>query len=95
MDKAKTQDMRVERATPEKLKTLNIETWSPWQCGCETFDWQYDEDERAYVKEGRVTVRAESGQEIAFGSGDLVFFPAGLKCTWTISEPIRKVYRLG
>ncbi len=84
--------IKVQKATPEKLRQLEVESWSPWECGPETFDWEYSSDETAYVKEGRVKVRTEHGQEVEFGAGDLVFFPRGLKCTWTVIETIRKVY---
>ena len=84
--------IRVERATPEKLRRLAVESWSPWECAPETFDWEYSSDETAYVKEGRVKVRTEHGQEVELRAGDLVFFPRGLKCTWTVLETIRKVY---
>lgn len=84
--------IKVQKATPEKLAELGVESWSPWECGPETFDWEYSSDETAYVKEGRVRVRTESGEEVELGAGDLVFFPRGLKCTWTVLQTIRKVY---
>ena len=87
--------IKVEKATPRRLDALGVESWSPWECGPETFDWEYAEDETAYVKEGRVQVRTEDGEEVEFGAGDIVFFPQGLKCTWTVLEPIRKVFKFG
>ncbi len=87
--------IKVEKATPARLRELKIDSWSPWECGRETFDWEYASDETAYVKAGRVKVLTEEGQEVEFGEGDIVFFPRGLKCTWTVIEPIRKVYTFG
>ena len=87
--------IRVERPTAERLKALGVDRWSPWQCGVETFDWEYASDETAYVQEGRVRVKTEHGQEVELGGGDLVYFPKGLKCTWSVLEPIRKVYTFG
>lgn len=84
--------IKVEKATPERLRELNVDSWSPWECGVETFDWEYASNETAYVKAGRVHVLTEHGQEVEFGQGDLVIFPKGLKCTWTVLEPIRKVF---
>jgi uncharacterized cupin superfamily protein len=84
--------IKVEKATPERLQALNVDSWSPWECGVETFDWEYTSNETAYVKAGRVRVLTEHGQEVEFGQGDLVIFPKGLKCTWTVLEPIRKVF---
>jgi uncharacterized cupin superfamily protein len=87
--------IKVEKATPERLKELNVESWSPWECGVETFDWEYSDVETAYVKEGHVKVRTEEGEEVEINAGDLVTFPKGLKCTWTVVKPIRKVYTFG
>ncbi len=84
--------IKVERATAERLAELGVEGWSPWECGAETFDWQYSADETAYVQEGKVRVVTEHGQDVSFGAGDIVFFPRGLRCTWTVIEPIRKVF---
>jgi uncharacterized cupin superfamily protein len=87
--------IKVEKATPERLAELGVDGWSPWECGVETFDWQYSSNETAYVQAGRVKVVTEHGQEVEFGAGDIVFFPSGLKCTWTVKEPIRKVFTFG
>ncbi|MFC1835006.1 cupin domain-containing protein [Thermodesulfobacteriota bacterium] len=51
--------------------------------------------ETAYVFEGRVTVETEEGDQVEIGPGDLVTFPDGMKCTWTVHEKIRKVYKFG
>ncbi len=58
----------------------------------ESFPWEYSDDETAYVQEGQVTVTTEV---VEFGAGDIVHFPKGLKCTWAVSRPIRKVYTFG
>ncbi len=87
--------IKVEKPTPARLKELGTESWSSWECGVETFDWQYSDDETAYVHQGRVQVTSEDGQQVEFGAGDLVFFPKGLKCTWRVIEPIRKVFTFG
>jgi len=84
--------IETEKATPERLKELGVERWSPWSCEPETFDWEYDADERAYVKEGRVTIKT-ADRTVEIGGGDIVLFPKGTKCTWTVHETIRKVYR--
>ena len=84
--------IKVEKATPERLKELGVDSWSPWECAPETFEWEYSSNETAYVKEGRVRVRTEDGQEVEFGKGDIVHFPKGVRCTWIVIEHIRKVY---
>lgn len=88
-------EITVQKATPERLEELGTEQWSPWACGVETFDWQYSERETAHVLEGKVKVVTEHGQEVTFGAGDIVVFPEGLRCTWTVIEPIRKVFTFG
>lgn len=87
--------IKVEQPTPARLSELGVDSWSAWECGVETFDWQYSDDETAYVQQGRVLVTTEEGQQVEFGAGDLVFFPKGLKCTWKVMEPIRKVFTFG
>ncbi len=82
-----------EKPTPEKLKTLKVDTWSPWECEPSTFDWSYDSNETAYILEGQVTVTCTDGQKVDIGPGDLVRFPQGLSCTWEVKQKIRKVYR--
>lgn len=85
----------VEKPLESKLKDLKVETWGTWECEPSTFPWQYDDRETCYVYEGRVTVNTEDGDIIEIEPGDLVVFPRGLKCTWTVHEKIRKVYRFG
>jgi uncharacterized protein len=86
--------IEVERATPQRLEELNVDGWSPWECAPETFDWEYSSDETAYIQEGLVRVRTEEGQEVELRAGDLVRFPKGMRCTWTVIQHIRKVYLL-
>ena len=82
----------VEKPSPEKLKSLGVESWSSWECEPSTFDWSYDTDETAYVLEGQVTVRCPDGEKVEIQAGDLVSFPQGLSCTWEVKQKIRKVY---
>ncbi len=83
--------IKIKRPTEEELKSLNIDSWSPWECEPGTFDWEYDSEETAYVFEGRVKVKTPEG-ETDINKGDLVTFPKGLKCTWNVIEKIKKVY---
>lgn len=82
-----------EKASPEKLQSLQVNTWSPWECEPSTFPWTYDANETAYVLEGEVTVTCPDGERVDIGPGDLVRFPQGLSCTWEVKKKIRKVYR--
>ena len=81
-----------EKAADEKLKELNVDSWSSWGCEKSTFDWEYANTEQAYIQEGKVIVKTDSG-DVEVKKGDLVTFPKGMKCTWDVLEPIQKVYR--
>lgn len=83
--------IKIEKPSKEKLDSLGIDKWSPWECEPSTFDWEYDSDETAYVFEGKVKVKTPE-EEVEINAGDLVTFPEGLKCTWNVIEKIRKVY---
>ena len=87
-------EIKIEKATPEKLRDLGVDGWSAWECEPSTFDWHYDDRETFYVKEGNVSVR-HGGGEVRFGAGDIVVFPKGMDCTWTVHQTIRKVYKMG
>lgn len=89
-------EIRVEtRPTPERLDTLGVGAWPIWTHEEATFPWSYDEPETCYFLEGLVEVTPESGAPVTVGQGDLVTFPAGLRCTWTIRKAVRKHYRFG
>lgn len=85
--------IEVKKATEDELKKLKVESWSPWSCGISEFDWEYDEDERCYIKKGRVIVTSAQGERAEIKQGDIVLFPKGLKCHWSVLDPIEKVYR--
>ncbi|RKD31951.1 cupin domain-containing protein [Thermohalobacter berrensis] len=86
MDKIKTRKLSLEEA-----KKLGIDSWDTWECEPDTFDWEYAEQETAYVFEGDVIVKTGE-QTVHITGGMLVSFPKGLKCTWEVREKIRKVY---
>jgi len=87
--------IKIEKATTRRLKELKVETWSPWECDPSEFDWQYPDEEIAYVKKGKVLVTTEDGEEVEVKAGDIVTFPKGLKCRWKVIERIEKVYTGG
>lgn len=86
--------MEVKKATPEEIRKRNATSWPIWECGVSTFPWHYDDCETCYILEGQVTVKA-ADHSISFGPGDLVTFPKGLDCTWTVTQPVRKHYKFG
>ncbi|MDP8216851.1 MAG: cupin domain-containing protein [Candidatus Kaelpia imicola] len=85
--------IEVKKVAGEELKNLGVDSWGSWSCDISEFDWKYDSDERCYIQEGRVIVTTEEGEKVEINKGDLVLFPKGLKCSWNILEPIKKVYR--
>lgn len=83
--------IRIEKPEQEKLDSLGVNKWSPWESDVCTFDWEYDTDEVCYILEGKVKVKTPE-EELEINKGDLVTFPKGLKCTWNVLQKIRKVY---
>ena len=85
-------EIKIKKPNQDELKKLGIENWSPWSCNPSEFDWEYDSDETAYVKKGKVVVTPLNGQPVEINAGDLVTFPKGMKCKWKVIERIEKVY---
>jgi len=87
-------EIQVSRPTEQELQALSVSDWPIWTCEPSTFDWEYDEPETCYLLAGKVKVTSSGGQ-VEFGAGDLVTFPSGLKCTWHVSDAVRKHYKFG
>jgi len=49
-------------------------------------------DETFVVLSGRARIDVEGGESVEVGTGDVVRLDAGARTTWTVSEPLRKVY---
>lgn len=66
--------------------------WGTWGCGVSKFPWTYDQNESCYLLAGKVTVTPDdkSLKPATFGKGDFVTFPAGMSCTWDVSEAVNK-----
>ena len=88
-------EIKVTNPTSEDLAGQGVFDWPIWEKEVFRFDWHYDTDETCYLLEGRVAVTTADGRTVRFGTGDMVAFPKGLSCTWDISVPVRKHYRLG
>ena len=87
-------DIEVRRPTKEELDALGIASWDAWECPVSEFPWEYGDRETCYLFEGEVSVTTDDGI-VTFGAGDLVVFPKGLRCTWKVVRPVRKVFRFG
>lgn len=79
----------------DRLAELHVKQWPIWTKEISEFSWHYDEPETCYFLAGHVTVTPASGDPVVLKTGDLVIFPQGLSCTWTITEPVRKHYQFG
>jgi hypothetical protein len=82
----------VERPSQEELEKLGVRFWNTWGGGEETFEWEYSRRETCYVLEGAARIKTP-WEEAVIAAGDLVTFPKGLTCVWTITKPIKKVYK--
>lgn len=87
-------DIKITRPSKDEVDKLGIDKWSSWECDPSEFDWQYPNQETAYVFKGKVVVTA-NGSQVEINAGDLVVFPKGLKCHWQVLERIEKVYKMG
>lgn len=85
--------IKVERPTPQQV--AEMQRCPTWEKEVSSFEWTYDEPETCYLLEGAVQVTTAAGETVTFGAGDLVHFPAGMHCRWTVLQPVRKHYRLG
>ena len=79
----------------EKLQKLKVFDWPIWSKEISTFPWLYDVSETCYFLEGEVVVTPDEDEPVEMGKGDLVNFPAGMSCTWTIKKDVKKHYRMG
>ena len=52
----------------------------------------YPAHELMTVLSGSVTITNEDGQSDTFTAGDTFFIPKGTKCTWHVTETLRKYY---
>jgi uncharacterized cupin superfamily protein len=86
-------EIKIERQpNQERLNQLGVSKWGIWQKEASTFPWTYDAQETCYFLEGDVIVTPAGGQPVHMGKGDLVTFPAGMSCTWEISQDVKKHY---
>jgi uncharacterized cupin superfamily protein len=79
---------------PSRLESLGVSKWPTWTKEISVFPWVFPEQEIAYILEGECVITPEGGQAVTFGKGDLVTFPAGLKASWEVKQPLHKHYKL-
>lgn len=77
-----------------RLEALGVSNWPTWSKEVSVFPWHFLEQEVAYILEGECVITPEGGAPVTFGKGDLVTFPAGMKCRWEVKQPLHKHYQL-
>lgn len=77
-----------------KLEEMGVSKWPTWQKEVSVFPWSFLEEEKAYILEGECVITPEGGKPVKFGKGDLVTFPAGMKASWEVKQPLHKHYKL-
>jgi len=58
------------------------------------FNWEYTWNETLYIVEGKLSISIDNDNGKEYAAGDLVFIAKGTQTTWTIIEPVRKVFHL-
>ena len=84
-------NIQIEKIDDGELKRRNLASWGIWEKEVSEFDWAYTEEEHCYIIEGTAEVESDEGI-VVIEKGDYVIFPAGLKCRWKVTQPIRKYY---
>jgi uncharacterized protein len=82
----------IRNPSAEELRKRGVFSWPIWTKETSGFPWVYDSAETCYFLEGDVVVTPEGGEPVRMGEGDLVTFPAGMRCTWKIDKAVRKHY---
>ncbi|HEY8353804.1 MAG TPA: cupin domain-containing protein [Methylophilaceae bacterium] len=78
----------------QRLQELGVSKWSTWKKEVSVFPWVFPEQEIAYILEGECVITPEGGEPVSFGKGDLVTFPAGMRASWEVRQPLYKHYKL-
>ena len=77
-----------------RLDSLGVTKWPTWEKEVSVFPWFFPEQEIAYILDGECVITPEGGEPVIFGKGDLVTFPAGMRCSWEVKQPLHKHYHL-
>lgn len=87
--------MSIIVRTPTEQEVTLAQTWPVWEKEVSTFPWSYDMQETCLIISGQAEVESSDGEVVTFGAGDWVVFPAGLACTWRITQDLAKNYHFG
>ena len=95
MNQVAVNQITVEKNPAQsRLGNLGVAKWSTWKKEVSTFDWTFHEQEIAYILDGVCIITPTGGASVSFGKGDLVTFPAGMKASWEVKQPLHKHYQL-
>ena len=89
----------VSKPSQLELDQLNVKKWPTWKKEVSVFDWNFPEQEIAYIIAGECVItpidsKGKQGTPVKFGAGDLVTFPAGLSAKWEVKKDLHKHYKL-
>ncbi len=87
-------NVKIEKPTEQQLQELGVKSWPIWEKEVSVFPWHYDSDEIFYLLEGKVKLEIQGGETVEFGKGDLVTLKTGVDCVWTVTEKVRKHYKM-
>ncbi|ACK68170.1 protein of unknown function DUF861 cupin_3 [Rippkaea orientalis PCC 8801] len=93
ISRAKSRIKIEHQPSIKRLEELGVSRWPIWSKEVSEFPWTYDDAETCYFLEGEVVVTPDGEEPVTMGQGDLVTFPAGMSCTWTIRRDVRKHYK--
>ena len=82
----------ISQASDEEISKLRCRSWPTWGCGVSKFPWTYGDSETCLLISGKVTVSPTNGTPVTIQKGDIATFPAGMSCTWDVTEAIQKHY---
>lgn len=61
-----------------------------WRSEPAKYDYVFETDETFVVLDGAATIELDTGETVDVKAGDMAYFAAGTRSTWTITEPFRK-----
>ena len=82
-----------EKIEESEIEKIGCRNWGTWSKEVSEFPWSYNDNEECLIIEGSATVEAD-GKSYTFTAGDYVQFKKGFKCTWKVTQPIRKYFNL-
>lgn len=82
----------IEKLSENSIRKMGIYNWPIWEKEVSTFDWTYDETEKFYVIEGKISIVA-GGKQYEVNPGDFVTCSKGLMCQWNVKKYVKKHYQ--